>query len=228
LADCHLDTIGGVRRLSQTQLTDILGQRGAAVWQILHDPQPEDESIPKRVEPEQTLGHTCDATTPTGFDPTAARAAVLDLVRDVGFQLRQHRLACQRLRLQARWIDGREHEQRLDLPVPSWHDDELLPIAQKLLSRLLDRRVHTMRLRLQACNLIAGYDQAVLFSPARQRQLEHVRDHLRLRFNATILCSGRQLQEQVTTEQATAEQATAEQATAEQATAEQATAERVP
>jgi DNA polymerase-4 len=53
LADCHLDTIGGVRRLSQTQLTDILGQRGAAVWQILHDPQPEDESIPKRVEPEQ-------------------------------------------------------------------------------------------------------------------------------------------------------------------------------
>jgi hypothetical protein len=85
-----------------------------------------------------------------------------------------------------------------------------------------------MRLRLQACNLIAGYDQAVLFSPARQRQLEHVRDHLRLRFNATILCSGRQLQEQVTTEQATAEQATAEQATAEQATAEQATAERVP
>ena len=95
--------------------------------------------------------------------------------------------------MHARWVDGREQENGADLPTPSWHDDELLPIAQKILTRFLARRVYTMRLRLHACNLMAGYEQAVLFAPARQRQLEHVRDHLRQRFDAGILCSGQQL-----------------------------------
>ena len=206
LRDCGLRSIGELNILAERgdgELAALLGAKGKLLAAALQGQ--DGEVVPTVASPEarisrqyppldkkdkcKKLDRLSNRQSGQGLDPLSAQRQLQALARELGFALRAQGLACTRLELELRWLDGRTRPALRQLPLACQHDDELEREAQALWHKTSTRRVHLERLRLNGLGLCPAEEQAVLFEPARRRRLQNIRDRLRQRFGDEIVSS---------------------------------------
>jgi DNA polymerase-4 len=184
LRSCGLTTIGTLRALALPDLDALLGPAAAGLHATLHGTVPDE--VPPQIDPEPSIsaGTLCGAG---GAGPLESVKLIDALARELGVRLRDRHLGCTALTFEGRWIDGRVEHHRLATGYQLSHDRDLAALAERLLTKARDRRVHWERLRLTASGLCAVEHQQELFAPARDHRLESVQDRLRQRFGTDLL-----------------------------------------
>jgi len=123
-------------------------------------------------------------------DWEALRAAAIALVEDGGMDLRRRRLALGRLGMTVLYADGFRRSAGLRVRGPIALDQDLIPLADRLLRLAADRRVRIRSLELRFTDLVRDPLERDLFEPElalRQERLQTAVDRTRRRFGPAAL-----------------------------------------
>ena len=188
-------TIGQLRQCPMDVLQTRFGSSGEHLWQLAHgrDDRPVvPEREAKSISNETTFEHDIS-------DMDVLRAWLTDLVEQVGWRLRRHRLRGRTVHLKVRFADFSLITRSQTLPEPTDITQELLRTADDLLCHRLPAGHLPVRLVGMGVSGLddRGLAQGMLFdSEERQKQtrLDTVVDQLKERFGTESLRRGSRLE----------------------------------
>jgi DNA polymerase IV len=142
----NVRTVGRLAAVSADLLVAAFGPFGVILHQraVGVDPRPvRPKALKTEVAREVLLSEDTN-------DRHALRGALRRLVEETGRELRLRGLASSRLRLAIGYADARAGEGLFSLPIPASDDGELWRAADRLLERVLERRVRVRRIGVRA------------------------------------------------------------------------------
>jgi DNA polymerase-4 len=184
-------TIGQLRQWPLDVLQSRFGSSGEHLWQLAHgiDARP--------VVPEREAKSISNETTfePDITDMEVLRAWLVDLVEQVGWRLRRHRLRGRTVQLKVRFADFSLITRSCTLPEPTNITRELWQVADDLLCQRLPAGHLPVRLVGMGVSGLddTGLVQGILFDQEerqKQSQVDAVADEIKERFGAGALRRG--------------------------------------
>ena len=183
LCDYGIHTVGLLAAVSPATVQRLLGKKAgrlAADRARGIDPRP---VVPKALPGSAAVRHRFTHHT---LDGAIVRAALLDLVVQLGLQLRRHGQAAQALTLTLRCAGGTSWDTTRRLPEPSAHDEDLRTLAYQLMDAAGLQRARLTGIVLKAAHLIDADQvaQQISLDAARESRLvaEQAMDRIRDKF----------------------------------------------
>jgi DNA polymerase-4 len=183
-------TIGQLRRLPATTLSELFGASGEHFWQLaqgIDDRRVVPDREAKSISHETTFAADVD-------DMGVLRVCLLELVEQVGRRLRRHNLKGRTVELKVRFADFQTISRSATLSEPTFITQELWQAGLELLtSRLPPRHLPVRLLGIGVSGLGCGASQGLLFDAderQKQRQLDAVADRIHERFGKSALARG--------------------------------------
>ncbi|MEU6594432.1 hypothetical protein ABZ923_35400 [Streptomyces sp. NPDC046881] len=188
LRDYGIHSIGLLAVVSPATVQRLLGKKAGRVAADRArgiDPRP---VVPRALPASAVVRHRFTHHT---LDGATVRAALLDLVVQLGHQLRRRGQAAQALTLTLRFAGGTSWDKTRRLPEPSAHDDDLRTLAYQLMDAAGLQRARLTGIVLKAEDLIdaAQAAQQISLDTARESRLvaEQTMDRIRDKFGRACI-----------------------------------------
>ena len=183
-----IDTIGQLRRLSESTLEELFGRSGGQLWRLaqgIDDRQVVPDREAKMISHETTFAQDI-------ADVGMLRAALLELTEQVGRRLRRHGLSGRTVHIKVRSADFRTITRAQTLSRPTDVTQELWQVACELLTQRVPKEHLPARLLGIGVSALQASTQAQqqLFEAEEHRrlgQLDVVADRIRDRFGAAAI-----------------------------------------
>ncbi|MEE9403926.1 MAG: DNA polymerase IV [Algisphaera sp.] len=177
-----IQTIADLRKLSEAQLTERLGNAGRHFFQLCrgHDDRPVvSDATAKSIGQEQTFRENL-------ADPNAVRAVILHQAEQVGYRLRRHNLNAKGLTLKIRFGDFKTITRSTTFGMPTHTTDVLYQGAKTLFNTWAESHFRTVRLiGVSVYPLTKVQEQVSLFldpEHEKQKKLDSALDQIITRF----------------------------------------------
>ena len=182
LLELNIRIIKEIAELALPHLTMVFGRTGLKLHQaaqgIDHTPVFTPQQLPNIYE-QQTLTEDTN-------DIFLLRGALYRLVEKVGSQLRQSSQTARKMMLEIYYADHREAAGQKRLPAATNMDRELFSVAEKLMRKILTRRIRVRKLAVRYFHLRPASAQMSFFDEPKNydadRNLNRAMDKIRQRF----------------------------------------------
>jgi DNA polymerase-4 len=179
LTDLGIFTIGQLAALPRIILTEIFGVNGQKMWELANgidfrDVQP--RILPKQISRETTFEE--DTT-----EQEVVVACLQYLTERICAKLRQQELLCRRVGIKIRYSDFTQHNVSQILPQPSDNAAEIFSEVEKIIARLLFRRLRIRHVGVWVTQIEWRNLQLKLFNEeTRLEMLDTAIDEIRQKF----------------------------------------------
>jgi DNA polymerase-4 len=190
LGDFNIHTIHDLTVTGKDLLVAAFGRYGTILYANslgLDDSPVGDQYRRTAIITSETLSHDTN-------DPEFLRHTLRRIVEEGAFHLRCDRLCTKRIRVAITYVDRIQKHLTEFLPLPTDLDNEISPVTQNLLHRLLERRLAVRRITVRFSGLSPVVPQLSLINDNRQydrkRSLLSASDRIRRTFGNNALRRG--------------------------------------